>query len=41
MGKIAPLYQNVRLFCAVTSDNHIDIKHPVPDVPAMSEFGRQ
>ena len=33
MGKISPLYQNVRLFCAVTSDNHIDEKHPVPAVP--------
>ena len=33
MGKIAPLYQNAKLICAVTSDNHIDIKHPVPKVP--------
>ena len=33
MGKIAPLYHNVRLVIAVTSDNHIDIKHPVPKVP--------
>ena len=33
MGKIAPLYQNAKLICAVTSDNHIDIKHPAPKVP--------
>ena len=33
MGKIAPLHNNVKLFCAVTSDNHIDHKHPVPAVP--------
>ncbi len=33
MGKIAPLFNNVKLFCAVTSDNHIDWKHPVPAVP--------
>ena len=33
MAKIRPLYNNVKLFCAVTSDNHIDCKHPVPAVP--------
>lgn len=33
MGKIAPMYRGVKLFCAVTSDNHIDIKHPDPAKP--------
>lgn len=33
MGKISPLYRNAKLLIAVTSDNHIDIKHPVPKVP--------
>ena len=33
MGKITPLYRDVKLMIAVTSDNHIDIKHPVPKVP--------
>ena len=33
MGKIRPLRRNVKLFGAVTSDNHIDCKHPVPAVP--------
>ena len=33
MGKISPLYQNVELTVAVTSDTHIDWKHPVPAVP--------
>ena len=33
MGKPAPLYNNAKLTIAVTSDNHIDIKHPMPKVP--------
>lgn len=33
MAKITPLHQNVKLLVAVTSDNHIDIKHPIPALP--------
>ena len=33
MGKISPLYHDAKLVIAVTSDNHIDIRHPVPKVP--------
>ena len=33
MGNISPLYHDVKLLCAVTSDNHIDSKHPAPKVP--------
>lgn len=33
MGQIKPLYDNIRLNCVITSDNHIDIKHPVPRIP--------
>ena len=33
MKRIKPLYPDVKLFCAITSDNHIDEKHPVPAVP--------
>lgn len=33
MGQIKPLYDNVRLNCVITSDNHIDIKHPQPRIP--------
>ncbi len=33
MGKIQPLHANVKLLCAVTSDNHIDCRHPIPAVP--------
>ena len=33
MGKITPLHRDVKLLCCVTSDNHIDCKHPVPAVP--------
>ena len=32
MGKISPLYQDVKLVIAVTSDNHIDVRHPAPKV---------
>ena len=33
MGKLSPLYGNAKLVCTVTSDNHIDSRHPVPKVP--------
>ena len=33
MGKITPLRQDVKLLMTVTSDNHIDHKHPAPAVP--------
>ena len=33
MSKITPLHQNVKLLLAVTSDNHIDHKHPIPALP--------
>ena len=33
MSKISPLYGGAKLICAVTSDNHIDWKHPVPAIP--------
>ncbi len=33
MGKISPLYGGAKLMIAVTSDNHIDIKHPCPILP--------
>ncbi|MCR5040695.1 MAG: metallophosphoesterase [Clostridia bacterium] len=33
MGKISPLFGGAKLVCVITSDNHIDVKHPVPKVP--------
>lgn len=33
MSKITPLHQNVKLLLTVTSDNHIDHKHPIPALP--------
>lgn len=33
MGRIKPLYDNIRLNCTIVSDTHIDIKHPFPWLP--------
>ena len=33
MSAISPLYGNVKLYCTITSDIHIDIKHPMPWLP--------
>ncbi|NMP37853.1 MAG: hypothetical protein GX051_06980 [Clostridiales bacterium] len=33
MGKIKPLYENMQACFVITSDNHIDSKHPFPRIP--------
>lgn len=35
MGKMSPLYDGILLNCTITSDAHIDVKHPMPWLPMM------